>query len=68
MALGGVGLESEAEDVRFYEHRVTKVDPQVKHGPPGLHRHYVNKTIAFSWLGRTCIAIPKGRASSRNPH
>ena len=32
MVLRGVGRESEAESVRFYGRRVTKVGPEVKHG------------------------------------
>ena len=35
MALRGVGPESEAESVRFHGRRVTKVGPEVKHGPEG---------------------------------
>ena len=35
LALRGVGPESEAESVRFYERRVTKVGPEVKHGREG---------------------------------
>ena len=34
LALRGVGRESEAESVRFHGRRVTKVGPEVKHGPP----------------------------------
>jgi hypothetical protein len=34
LALRGVGPESEAESVRFHGRRVTKVDPEVKHGLP----------------------------------
>ena len=33
LALPGVGRESEAESVRFHGRRVTKVGPEVKHGP-----------------------------------
>ena len=35
MALRGVGPESEAESVRFHGRRVTRVVPEVKHGPEG---------------------------------
>ncbi len=36
LALRGVGPESEAESVRFYGRRVTKVGPEVKQGFFGL--------------------------------
>ena len=35
MALRSVGPESEAESVRFHGRRVTRVGPEVKHGPAG---------------------------------
>ena len=35
LALRGVGRQSEAESVRFHGRRVTRVGPEVKHGPEG---------------------------------
>ena len=35
LALWGGGPESEAESGRFHGRRVTKVGPEVKHGPEG---------------------------------
>ena len=49
LALRNVGPESEAESVHFHGRRVTKVGPEVKHGPEGWGP--LNKGVQEAHLG-----------------
>jgi hypothetical protein len=67
LALRGVGRESEAESVRFYGRRVTKVGPEVKPGLPPEGWGPLNKAAGRVeiWRGgvrfsRNCVSDPFG--------
>jgi hypothetical protein len=69
LALRGVGRDSEAEGVRFHGRRVTKVGPEVKHGPFWVGGRVRNpKKLPperFGPLNKRPSDLSKGDSSSR---